>query len=53
LFPELGWRAAMITGLTCMATAVSLTMSALKSEGYSKSKAAMGIMTSAVLDDVM
>jgi len=53
LFPELGWKIAMITGLACMATAVSLTMSALKSEGYSKTKACMGIMTSAVLDDVL
>lgn len=39
-------------GLTMTATAVSLTMVSLKSEGLSKSNAAMGIMTSAVLDDI-
>jgi Kef-type K+ transport system membrane component KefB len=39
-------------GLTMTATAVSLTMVSLKSLGLQKSKAAMGIMTSAVLDDI-
>ncbi|TNE58876.1 MAG: cation:proton antiporter [Alphaproteobacteria bacterium] len=39
-------------GLTMTATAVSLTMVSLKSEGLSTSNAAMGIMTSAVLDDI-
>jgi len=43
---------AMISGLAMTATAVSLTMVSLQSEGLQKSKAAMGIMTSAVLDDI-
>ncbi len=42
----------MMCGLTMTATAVSLTMVSLKSEQLHKSKAAMGIMTSAVLDDI-
>lgn len=42
----------LMFGLTMTATAVSLTMVTLKSEGLHKSKAAMGIMTSAVLDDI-
>lgn len=42
----------LMFGLTMTATAVSLTMVSLKSEGLHKSKAAMGIMTSAVLDDI-
>merc|ERR1719491_241167 len=42
----------MMCGLTVTATAVSLTMIALKSEGLALSRAAIGIMTSAVLDDV-
>lgn len=43
---------ALLCGLAMTATAVSLTMVSLKSEGLSKSPAATGIMTSAVLDDV-
>jgi len=43
---------ALMCGLTMTATAVSLTMMSLKSEGLGKSKAALGIMTSAVLDDI-
>jgi Kef-type K+ transport system membrane component KefB len=43
---------AIMCGLTMTATAVSLTMVSLKSLGLSKSKAATGIMTSAVLDDI-
>ncbi len=42
----------MMMGLTMTATAVSLTMVSLKTEGLHKSRAAMGIMTSAVLDDI-
>lgn len=42
----------IMCGLTMTATAVSLTMVSLKSLGLQKSKAATGIMTSAVLDDV-
>jgi Kef-type K+ transport system membrane component KefB len=43
---------ALLCGLAMMATAVSLTMVSLKSEGLNKTPAATGIMTSAVLDDV-
>ena len=39
-------------GLTMTATAVSLTMVSLKSEGLANSKAATGIMTSAVIDSI-
>lgn len=42
----------VMCGLTMTATAVSLTMVSLKSLGLQKSPAAMGIMTSAVLDDI-
>lgn len=42
----------LMFALTMTATAVSLTMVSLKSEGLSTSKAATGIMTSAVLDDI-
>ncbi len=42
----------LVIGLAMTATAVSLTLVSLKSEGLSKSKAATGIMTSAVLDDI-
>jgi len=52
-FPEEGPKAAMMCGLAMTATAVSLTMITLKSKGLEKSNAAIGIMTSAVLDDVM
>jgi len=45
-------KMAMISGLTLTATAVSLTMMSLKAYGLSKSKAAIGVMTSAVLDDI-
>jgi|MEHZ01.4.fsa_nt_MEHZ011219110.1_72 Kef-type K+ transport system membrane component KefB len=43
---------ALLSGLAMTATAVSLTMVSLKSEGLGKSPAATGIMTSAVLDDI-
>ncbi len=45
-------RLATICGLAMTATAVSLTMVSLKSEGLQNSGAATGIMTSAILDDV-
>jgi len=43
---------AIMCGLAMTATAVSLTMVSLKSEGLHNSRAATGIMTSAVLDDI-
>lgn len=43
---------AILVGLTMTATAVSLTMMVLKHENLHLTKAATGIMTSAVLDDV-
>ena len=43
---------ALLSGLAMTATAVSLTMVSLKSEGLGNSQAATGIMTSAVLDDI-
>lgn len=43
---------ALMCGLAMTATAVSLTMVSLKSEGLSHTPAATGIMTSAVLDDI-
>ena len=43
---------AMLCGLAMTATAVSLTMVSLRSEGLHKGPAATGIMTSAVLDDI-
>lgn len=49
------WRdtgIALMCGLAMTATAVSLTMASLKSEGLQTTPAATGIMTSAVLDDV-
>lgn len=42
----------IMCGLAMTATAVSLTMVSLKSAGLQTSRAAMGIMTSAVLDDI-
>jgi Kef-type K+ transport system membrane component KefB len=46
-------NSALIWGLTMTATAVSLTMVSLKSLGLEKTPAATGIMTSAVVDDVL
>ncbi len=43
---------AVMCGLAMTATAVSLTMVSLKGEGLQTSRAATGIMTSAVLDDI-
>jgi len=43
---------ALMCGLAMTATAVSLTMVSLNSEGLSHTPAATGIMTSAVLDDI-
>lgn len=43
---------ALLCGLAMTATAVSLTMVSLKSEGLNKTPAATGIMTSAVLDSI-
>jgi Kef-type K+ transport system membrane component KefB len=51
-WPEVGVQPALMCGLAVTATAVSLTMITLKSKGLEHSKAAIGIMTSAVLDDV-
>ncbi len=42
----------LMCGLTMTATAVSLTMISLRSEGLANTNAAMRIMTSAVLDDI-
>ncbi len=44
---------AMLWGLTMTATAVSLTMVSLKAKNMHKSTAATGIMTAAVVDDVL
>lgn len=43
---------ALVVGLAMAATAVSLTLVSLKSEGLNKTRAATGIMTSALLDDI-
>lgn len=43
---------ALLGGLAMTATAVSLTLVSLKTEGLHRSAAATGIMTSAVLDDI-
>ena len=43
----------MLWGLTMTATAVSLTMMSLKSENMHRSTAATGIMTAAVIDDIL
>ncbi len=43
---------AIVCGLAMTATAVSLTMVSLKSEGLNTSRAATGIMTSAIIDDI-
>ena len=45
-------KIAMLCGLTMTATAVSLTIVSLKSEGLHLSGAANGIMTSAIIDDI-
>ena len=45
-------RVSLMCGLAMTATAVSLTMVSLKSEGLQHSAAATRIMTSAVLDDI-
>jgi Kef-type K+ transport system membrane component KefB len=55
LLADLFWAdedAALMCGLAMTATAVSLTMVSLRSEGLSASPAATRIMTSAVLDDI-
>lgn len=44
--------AAVMAGLAMTATAVSLTLVSLRSEGLQRSHAATGIMTSALLDDL-
>lgn len=43
---------ALLCGLAMTATAVSLTLVSLKTEGLARTQAATGIMTSAVLDDI-
>lgn len=43
---------ALVVGLAMAATAVSLTLMSLKNEGLNKTRAATGIMTSALLDDI-
>lgn len=45
-------KVSLICGLAMTATAVSLTMVSLRSEGLHRSKVATRIMTSAVLDDI-
>jgi Kef-type K+ transport system membrane component KefB len=47
------FHVAMLWGLTMTATAVSLTMVSLKSENLQTSHAAIGIMTAAVVDDIL
>lgn len=44
---------ALVFGLTMTATAVSLTMVSLKAENLHKSTAATGIMTAAIIDDIL
>jgi len=44
---------ALLWGLTMTATAVSLTMVSLKEENLHKSTAATGIMTAAIVDDIL
>ncbi|MFT6268080.1 MAG: Kef-type K+ transport system membrane component KefB [Alphaproteobacteria bacterium] len=54
-FADIVWQDAntsLFVGLAMTATAVSLTMVSLKSEGLNNTPAATGIMTSAVLDDI-
>eukprot|EP00927_Polykrikos_kofoidii_P019873 TRINITY_DN19315_c0_g2_i1.p1 TRINITY_DN19315_c0_g2~~TRINITY_DN19315_c0_g2_i1.p1 ORF type:complete len:617 (+),score=79.62 TRINITY_DN19315_c0_g2_i1:85-1935(+) len=51
-WPGIDLKVALMCGLAVTATAVSLTMISLKSEGLATSKPAIGIMTSAVLDDI-
>ena len=46
------FNVALMCGLTMTATAVSLTMVSLRSEGLQNSRVATRIMTSAVLDDI-
>ena len=48
-----GHNSSMVWGLTMTATAVSLTMMSLKNTQMHKTKAATGIMTAAVVDDVL
>jgi Na+:H+ antiporter len=43
---------ALLCGMAMTATAVSLTMVTLRNEGINRTPVAMGIMTSAVLDDI-
>jgi Kef-type K+ transport system membrane component KefB len=50
---DYSFNVAMMWGLTMTATAVSLTMVSLKSEGLQTSHAAIGIMTAAVVDDIL
>jgi Kef-type K+ transport system membrane component KefB len=55
LFADIVWHdtnTSLFVGLAITATAVSLTMVSLKSEGLNNTPAATGIMTSAVLDDI-
>jgi Kef-type K+ transport system membrane component KefB len=54
-FADVVWQdtnTSLFVGLAMTATAVSLTMVSLKSEGLNNTPAATGIMTSAVLDDI-
>ena len=48
-----GHNSAMLWGLTMTATAVSLTMMSLRGDLMHRSTAATGIMTAAVIDDVL
>ncbi len=53
IFFGYGHNSAMLWGLTMTATAVSLTMMSLRSDLLHRSTAATGIMTAAVIDDVL
>ncbi len=52
-FMGYGPQSAIIWGLTMTATAVSLTLMALKSRGLARSRVTTGIISAAVVDDVL
>lgn len=53
IFMGYGDRSAIIWGLTMTATAVSLTLMSLKSRGLHRSRVTTGIISAAVVDDVL
>lgn len=53
LFMGYGPRSAVIWGLTMTATAVSLTLMSLRSRGLHRSRVTTGIISAAVVDDVL